>query len=110
MKTFSLHSVIAASTVAAAVMFSSDAMAQTLNTSLLYQQGSCPWGNWNGNYATTKYPVVLVSGVTGAPTWPAPGSGYFYNIPQDLCGNGATVYVADLPAVNTEEVRGPILV
>lgn len=60
--------------------------------------------------AKTKYPIVLASGVTGAPNWPAPGGRYWYQIPDDLCSNGATVYVANLPAVNTDVVRGEELV
>lgn len=90
--------------------------AGTFDQSLLYQNcsnGSGLLGALLGGStdAQTKYPIVLVSGLTGsAPNWLVPGGEYWNQIPQTLCQNGATVYVASLSAVNSDIVRGEELV
>lgn len=55
-------------------------------------------------YTTTKYPIVLVHGLFGFDT--AASIDYFYGIPSALRSGGATVYVAQVSAANSTEVRG----
>lgn len=56
------------------------------------------------DYAQTRYPLVLVHGMTG---WDnILGINHFYQIPEDLRANGATVFVAQVSAFNSAEVRG----
>jgi triacylglycerol lipase len=60
---------------------------------------------WNSNYTKTKYPIVLVHGLFGFDQ--AFGSyDYFFRIPGELSDDGARVYVADVSAANSSEVRG----
>lgn len=58
--------------------------------------------------ARTKYPIVLVHGLYGYDSTLITGD-YFYGIPGDLRRNGATVLVAEVPAVETNELRGESL-
>lgn len=53
----------------------------------------------------TRYPVVLVHGLFGAGKYFGLLD-YFYNIPQTLAANGATVYVPEVSAANATSVRG----
>ncbi|MFB9189692.1 esterase/lipase family protein [Vibrio ostreicida] len=55
-------------------------------------------------YTQTKYPIVLVHGLFGFDT--LAGLDYFYGIPQALTRGGANVYVAQVSAINSTEVRG----
>ncbi|MEI8673776.1 triacylglycerol lipase [Vibrio sp. SA48] len=55
-------------------------------------------------YTQTKYPIVLVHGLFGFDT--LAGIDYFYGIPQSLTKDGATVYVAQVSATNSTELRG----
>ncbi|OAN13272.1 lipase [Photobacterium jeanii] len=55
-------------------------------------------------YTATKYPIVLVHGLFGFDT--LAGIDYFYGIPQALTKSGAKVYVAQISATNSTEVRG----
>ncbi|RSD30834.1 esterase/lipase family protein [Vibrio pectenicida] len=55
-------------------------------------------------YTQTKYPIVLVHGLFGFDT--LAGVDYFYGIPHALARSGATVYVAQVSATNSSEVRG----
>jgi triacylglycerol lipase len=56
------------------------------------------------NYAQTKYPIVLAHGMSG---FSKIGSlDYWYGIPQDLAANGSTVFVTQVAAFNSSEVRG----
>ncbi len=58
----------------------------------------------SGDYAKTRYPIVLVHGLTGA----AKMGGvldYWYGIPEVLRANGAQVYVATVPSFNSDEER-----
>lgn len=54
--------------------------------------------------AKTKYPIVLVHGFMGFKD--ILGVDYFYQVPDDLRRNGATVYVAAVSQVNSSELRG----
>lgn len=56
------------------------------------------------NYAQTRYPIVLVHGLFGFDS--VFGIDYFYGIPSNLRQNGAQVYVAQVSAANSTEVRG----
>ncbi|CAJ0730758.1 MULTISPECIES: lipase family alpha/beta hydrolase [Ralstonia] len=62
-----------------------------------------------GTYAATKYPIVLVHGLSGTSKFLGVVD-YWYQIPEDLRANGANVYVADVSAFNDETVRGEQLV
>lgn len=57
-----------------------------------------------GTYAQTKYPIVLAHGMAGFSS--IGGIDYFYGIPQDLRGNGATVYNTSVSAFNSAVLRG----
>ena len=54
--------------------------------------------------AKTKYPIVLVHGLLGFDN--LLGVDYFYDIPGQLAGAGAKVYVAQVSGTNTSEIRG----
>ncbi len=55
-------------------------------------------------YSETKYPIVLVHGLFGFDS--LLGVDYFYGIPGNLRANGAKVFVAEVSAANSTEVRG----
>ncbi|PHV10053.1 esterase/lipase family protein [Chitinimonas sp. BJB300] len=55
-------------------------------------------------YTQTKYPIVLVHGLFGFDR--ALGVDYWYRIPAELQKDGAKVYVAQVSAVNSTEMRG----
>jgi len=55
-------------------------------------------------YTQTRYPIVLVHGLFGFDS--ALGIDYFYGIPDALRRDGARVYVAQVSAANSTEVRG----
>ncbi|MDQ1260684.1 MAG: triacylglycerol lipase [Pseudomonadota bacterium] len=57
-----------------------------------------------GTYTQTRYPIVLVHGLVGFDS--ALGVDYFYGIPEALRRDGAKVYVAQVSAANSTEVRG----
>jgi triacylglycerol lipase len=52
-----------------------------------------------GTYAKTKYPILLVHGLLGFDS--IGGVEYFYNIPETLRANGATVFVDSVSAANS---------
>jgi triacylglycerol lipase len=56
-------------------------------------------------YTKTKYPIVLVHGVTGFDTIGGLIN-YFHTIPYNLERSGAKVYSASVSFVNTSEARG----
>ena len=59
----------------------------------------------SSSYAKTKYPMVFANGAGGG--FNQIGSlNYWYNIPQDLIKNGASVYVTKAAALNSSEYRG----
>lgn len=55
-------------------------------------------------YTQTRYPIVLVHGLFGYDK--LLGVDYFYGIPQALSRDGATVYVAQVSATASSELRG----
>jgi triacylglycerol lipase len=55
-------------------------------------------------YSQTKYPVVLAHGMMGWDTML--GIEYWYQIPNDLRNNGATVYTTQASGLESSEVRG----
>jgi triacylglycerol lipase len=59
-------------------------------------------------YTKTKYPIVLVHGVTGFNTIGGLIN-YFHTIPWNLERDGAKVYVASVSALNDSEQRGASL-
>ncbi|MEH6415698.1 lipase family alpha/beta hydrolase [Pseudomonas sp. CGJS7] len=61
------------------------------------------------DYSKTRYPVVLVHGLFG---FDAIGGvyDYWFGIPQALRSGGAKVYVAQVTAANSNEVRGEELI
>ncbi|MCJ8168919.1 esterase/lipase family protein [Atopomonas sediminilitoris] len=61
-----------------------------------------------GTYTQTKYPIVLVHGVTG---FDSVGGliGYFHTVPWNLERDGARVHVASVSALNDSEQRGAVL-
>ena len=56
------------------------------------------------SYTQTRYPVVLVHGLFGFDSFL--GVDYFYGIPGALSQGGARVFVAQVSAANSTEVRG----
>ena len=63
--------------------------------------------NNTSDYANTRYPVVLVTGITGTPQ--SIGfipTEYFYGIEADLESAGARVHVASVSPVHSDFVRG----
>jgi triacylglycerol lipase len=89
---FSMRAVCAAIAVAGAAMIAVPA-AQAATTTTGSQ---------------TKYPIVLVHGFIGFDN--ILGIQYFYNIPNSLRKDGATVYVASVNPSQTTEFRGEELV
>lgn len=59
----------------------------------------------NAGYTSTKYPIVLVHGVTGFDTIGGLIN-YFHRIPYNLERSGAKVYTTSISFVNSSEVRG----
>lgn len=57
-----------------------------------------------GSYTQTKYPIVLVHGIFGFDNI-GPVE-YFYGIPSALRADGARVYLVQVSAANSHEVRG----
>ncbi len=81
------------------------AVACALALALMLSSGvsSASWGQ-SRNYTKTRYPIVLVPGVLGFNK--LFGSiEYFYGIPGSLRDSGATVYVVDLSAFDSPDVR-----
>jgi triacylglycerol lipase len=59
---------------------------------------------WAAGYTQTKYPIVLVHGLFGFDNI-GPVE-YFYGIPSALRADGAKVFVVQVSAANSTEVRG----
>jgi triacylglycerol lipase len=60
--------------------------------------------SWATGYTQTKYPIVLVHGLFGFDN--VGPVDYFYGIPSALQSGGAKVYVTQVSAANSTEVRG----
>ncbi|MEN0067747.1 MAG: triacylglycerol lipase [Myxococcota bacterium] len=63
---------------------------------------------WNSTYTETEYPIVLAHGAAGFDELFGVYE-YFYGIPSDLEGDGATVFVTQVPAFGSTELRGEAL-
>ncbi|WP_136419007.1 triacylglycerol lipase [Herbaspirillum sp. ST 5-3] len=63
-----------------------------------------PAQSWAVGYTQTKYPIVLVHGLFGFDN--IGPFGYWYGIPSALTADGAKVYVTQVSAANSTEVRG----
>jgi triacylglycerol lipase len=63
-----------------------------------------PASSWATGYTETKYPIVLVHGLFGFDNI-GPVE-YFYGVPSSLRADGAKVYVTQVSAANSTEVRG----
>ncbi len=63
-----------------------------------------PVQSWASTYAKTKYPILLVHGLFGFDN--IGGVEYFYDIPEALRADGATVFVDTVSAANSTQVRG----
>ena len=61
--------------------------------------------SYASTYTKTKYPIVLVHGVTGFNTLGGLIN-YFYTVPYNLERSGAKVYTASVSFVNSSEARG----
>ncbi len=57
-------------------------------------------------YSQTKYPIVLAHGMFGFKSLLGGAIDYWYQIPSDLQANGAKVYVTQVAALESSEVRG----
>jgi triacylglycerol lipase len=62
------------------------------------------WPATAGTYTQTKYPIVLVHGLFGFDN--IGPVDYWYGIPSALRADGAKVYVVQVSAANSTEVRG----
>lgn len=70
-----------------------------------YATGCSQWWLTSGGYTDTKYPILMVHGITGFDT--VGGLiGYFHTIPMNLCRSGADVKVAQVSPFNDSEQRG----
>ncbi|ABC35137.1 esterase/lipase family protein [Burkholderia thailandensis] len=91
--------------VAAAVAFAmSAAPAASIGTflSLAGAQSAVAATTAVDNYAATKYPIILVHGLTGTDKY-ANVVEYWYGIQEDLQAHGATVYVANLSGFQSDD-------
>lgn len=73
----------------------------------LIAAGAMLWGTLahaQSGYTQTRYPIVLVHGLFGFDSFL--GLDYFYGIPSALREDGARVFVAQVSAANSTEVRG----
>ena len=64
------------------------------------------WFDWlfKDTYTETRYPIVLSHGLFGFDD--IAGYNYWYRIPEELRRSGAEVYVTQVAAANSTEVRG----
>lgn len=75
-----------------------------LIVSILFAIAALPAPSWATGYTQTRYPIVLVHGLFGFDNI-GPVE-YWYGIPGALRHDGARVYVAQVSASNSTEVRG----
>ena len=73
-------------------------------TALLITMMAMPTFSWATGYTQTKYPIVLAHGLFGFDNI-GPVE-YWYGIPGALRADGAKVYVTQVSAANSTEVRG----
>ncbi|MCH8499810.1 MAG: triacylglycerol lipase [Marinobacter sp.] len=65
------------------------------------------WNSTPSDYTQTRYPIVLVHGMFGFDS--IIGVNYWYGIPEELRKYGATVYVTQVPALESTIARGEAL-
>lgn len=65
---------------------------------------AAPMAHAQNGYTQTRYPIVLVHGLFGFDS--LFGLDYFYGVPGNLRSGGAKVFVAQVSAANSSEVRG----
>lgn len=65
------------------------------------------WNSTPSDYADTRYPIVLVHGMFGFDD--IAGYDYWYGVPEELRSYGATVYLTQVPALDTSIQRGEAL-
>jgi len=65
---------------------------------------AAPMAHAQNGYTQTRYPIVLVHGLFGFDS--LFGLDYFYGVPDALRSGGAKVFVAQVSAANSTEVRG----
>ncbi|MGP1630434.1 MAG: lipase family alpha/beta hydrolase, partial [Giesbergeria sp.] len=65
---------------------------------------AAPMAQAKSDFTQTRYPIVLVHGLFGFDS--LFGVDYFYGIPDTLRSGGAKVFVAQVSAANSTEVRG----
>ena len=75
----------------------------SLSMSMPAQAG---WFDWlfKDTYTETRYPIVLSHGLFGFDD--IVGYNYWYRIPEELRRSGAEVYVTQVAAANSTEIRG----
>ncbi len=73
-------------------------------TALLVTAMFSPVASYAQGYTQTRYPIVLVHGLLGFDKL-GPVE-YFYGIPSALRSGGASVYITNVAAANSTEVRG----
>ncbi|WP_423680820.1 MULTISPECIES: lipase family alpha/beta hydrolase [unclassified Undibacterium] len=71
---------------------------------ILFAICTLPAQTWAAGYTETKYPIVLVHGLFGFDN--IGPVDYWYGIPSALRSDGARVYVTQVAAANSTEVRG----
>ena len=75
-------------------------------TMVMPRPAAACWYWWNGcSYTKTQYPIVLAHGMAGFDELFGVLE-YWYNIPWALSDGGAHVFVTDVSAFNSSEVRG----
>jgi len=72
--------------------------------SILATLALMPAASWASGYTQTRYPIVLVHGLFGFDN--IGPVDYWYGIPSSLRNDGARVYIAQVSAANSTEVRG----
>ena len=81
-------------------------MRKLLLTALIAATASVSTMATAGTYSQTKYPIVLAHGMFGFKSLLGGAIDYWYQIPGDLRANGATVYVTQVAALESSDVRG----
>jgi triacylglycerol lipase len=71
---------------------------------VLIAVAALPAPSWATGYTQTRYPIVLVHGLFGFDN--VGFVEYFYGVPSALRSGGAQVYVTEVSAANSTEVRG----
>lgn len=97
----SMHSRVMAGAVACAMSvapFAGTTALMTLATTHTAMAATAP----ADDYATTRYPIILVHGLTGTDKY-AGVLEYWYGIQEDLQQHGATVYVANLSGFQSDD-------